>query len=281
MRRSAAFALVTPAIGLVSLVFLAPFALLLVLSFWSLPEGSLIVQPDFTFSNYTRILGDTFYLRALGRTIALAAATVAICVVLGFPTAFWIVRRAGAARRLASALLLMPLVCGALLPALGLVNLLSPLGVVNGVLKSVGVIDKAIPFLGSLGGILIGLVQSFLPLMVMPIIAVLDRLPQSYEEAAMSLGASPAKVWARIVLPLAGPGILAGSVLVFCAALTSFVTPQILGQGKISTFAALSWQQAALVLDWPFASALAMVMLLMMGLLVGAVSLMSKARVAK
>ena len=83
----------------------------------------------------------------------------------------------------------------------------------------------------------------------------------------MSLGARPAQVWRHIVLPLAAPGVLAGSVLVFCAALTSFVTPQILGQGKIATFAAMTWQQASLVLDWPFASALAMVMLSLMAVL--------------
>jgi ABC-type spermidine/putrescine transport system permease subunit I len=100
--------------------------------------------------------------------------------------------------------------------------------------------------------------------MILPITAVLDRLPVSYEEAAMSLGATPGKVWRRIVLPLSAPGLLAGSVLVFCAALTSFVTPQILGQGKVATFATMTWQQASLVLDWPFASALAVVMLALM-----------------
>jgi putative spermidine/putrescine transport system permease protein len=118
--------------------------------------------------------------------------------------------------------------------------------------------------LGNTTGIVIGLLQSFLPLMVLPLITVLDKLPRDYEDAAMSLGASRWRVWTKVLLPLSAPGLVAGSLLVFCAALTSFVTPQILGQGKVATFATMAYQQASLVLDWPLASALAVVMLLML-----------------
>ncbi len=269
MNRTTARLLLAPGLGLILLVFFLPFGLLLMTSVWSQAPGSLIVKPDLSFESYRRIFADAFYLRALGRTIGLSLATVVVCLILGFPTAFWIARRAGSWRRLAMALMLLPVVCGALLPTLGLVNLLSPLGVVNGFLKSVGLIGTAIPFLGTMGGILLGLTQSFLPLMVLPLVVVLDRLPPAYEEAAMSLGARPGRVWRHVVIPLCLPGIGAGSVLVFCAALTSFVTPQILGQGKVATFAAVTWQQASLVLDWPFASALAVVMLGLMALVAG------------
>ncbi|MDJ1006579.1 MAG: ABC transporter permease [Paracoccaceae bacterium] len=237
------------------------------MSFWSQPEGTLLVDPSPTLGNYQRIFSDGFYLRGLMRTLWLSVATVLISLILGFPVAYWIVRRARRLRRLVTALMLLPIVCGALLPTLGLVNLLSPLGIINGSLRSLGVIDRAIPLLGTQFGILIGLVQAFLPLMVLPLVAVLDQVPRSLEDAAMSLGARPAQVWRRVVVPLAARGALAGSVLVFCAALTSFVTPQILGQGKIATFAAMTWQQASLVLDWPFAASLAMVMLMLIGAL--------------
>ena len=93
----------------------------------------------------------------------------------------------------------------------------------------------------------------------------------------MTLGARPSQVWTRVLFPLAAPGCIAGGVLVFCAALTSFVTPQVLGQGKIATFASLTWQQAALVLDWAFASALAVVMMALMGLVAGAILLARRA----
>ncbi|MBM7049236.1 ABC transporter permease [Rhizobium lusitanum] len=259
--RPFAYLLLAPATLLIGCVFLAPFILLLVMGFWTQKPGSLLLDTQFTLINYQRIFGDDLYLRGLLTTLWLSVATTLICLAIALPVAYFMVKRAGRARGLLMALMLIPLVSGALLPTLGLVNLLSTLGVVNGALKALGLIDKSIAFLGNSTGILIGLVQSFLPLAVLPLVTVLDRLPADYEDAAMSLGASRRNVWRRVLLPLSMPGLLAGGLLVFCAALTSFVTPQILGQGKVATFATMAFQQASLVLDWPFASALAMVML--------------------
>lgn len=276
IRRGSALLLIAPSLALVAIVFLAPFLTLVLMSFWSQPPGSLLVDTTATLENYARIFGDAYYLRALGRTLWLSFATTATCLLFGVPVAFWLVRRAGSWRRLVMALMLLPVVSGALLPTLGLMNLLSPLGVVNGTLRGLGLIDRSIPLLGTQFGVLIGLVQAFIPLMVLPVAAVMERIPPDFEDAAMSLGASPLRVWTRVVLPLLAPGLLAGSVLVFSAALTSFVTPQILGQGKIATFATMTWQQALLVLDWPFASALAMVMLLLMAVLAAPVWLLRR-----
>ncbi|ODT67057.1 MAG: hypothetical protein ABS75_24565 [Pelagibacterium sp. SCN 63-23] len=253
--------LVAPAAILMFGVFVLPFIFLVVLSFWRQTPGSLSMDTTFTLANYTRILGDSYYLGGLWTTLWLSALTTLICLALALPLARWIVLRAGRAKGLLIGLSILPLVCGALLPTLGLVNLLSPLGFVNGALKSMGLIKTSLPLLGNIAGVTIGLVQAFLPLMILPLITTIERIPQDYEKAAMSLGARRSVVWRRILLPLMLPGIVAGSLLVFCASLTAFVTPQVLGQGKVVTFASLAYQQAALVLDWPFASALAMVML--------------------
>nr|WP_246849663.1 ABC transporter permease [Rubellimicrobium arenae] len=191
----------------------------------------------------------------------MSLATAAGCLALALPLAHWLARRAGRARRVLTAIVLLPLACGALLPTLGLVHLLGPLGVVNGTLRGLGLIASPLPLLGTQLGIVIGLIQAFLPFAVLPILAVLDRTPPVIEEAAITLGATPARLWVRIILPLAWPGLLAGGLLVFCSALTAFVTPQIVGQGKVATFAMLAYQQALQVLDWPFASALAVTML--------------------
>lgn len=267
LSRQIAYLLLAPATLLIAVVFLVPFALLLLMGFWSQPPGSLLLDTSFTLENYARIFGDDLYLRGLWTTLWLSLATTAISLVLGLPVAYFIVKKAGRLRGLLMALMLVPLVSGALLPTLGLVNLLSTLGVVNGTLKSLGLIGSSLELLGNTTGILIGLVQSFLPMMVLPLVTVLDRLPADFEDAAMSLGASRFEVWRRVLLPLALPGILAGALLVFCAALTSFVTPQILGQGKVATFATMAYQQASLVLDWPFASALAVVMLAILAII--------------
>ncbi|MET3927095.1 ABC transporter permease [Devosia sp. 2618] len=254
--------LVAPAACLMFGVFVLPFAYLLVLSFWSQTPGSLRMDTNLTLANYTRIVGDSYYLGGLWTTLWLSAVVTLICLILALPLARWIVLHAGRAKGLLIGLSILPLVCGALLPTLGLVNLLSPLGFINGGLKAMGLIQTSLPLLGNITGVTIGLVQAFLPLMLLPLITTIERIPADYEKAAMSLGARRTVVWRRVLLPLMMPGIVAGSLLVFCASLTAFVTPQILGQGKVVTFASLAYQQAALVLDWPFASALAMVMLL-------------------
>jgi ABC-type spermidine/putrescine transport system permease subunit I len=264
MRQRSAFLLIAPGALLVGGAFLFPFAFLLMTSFWAQRPGSLLYDETFTLANYLRIATDPFFVVAMLRTIALGLATVAICLVLGLPIARWIARRANRSRGLLIVLVVMPLVCGALIQTLGLVQLLSLLGVVNGALKALGLIDGSIHFLGNEFGILIGLVQAFLPLMVLPLTTVLAKLPVELEEAASSLGAPAAKVWRHVILPLSVPGIVAGSVLVFFAAVTSFVTPQILGQGRVSTFGTMMYQQAALVNDWPFASALAVTMLVVL-----------------
>lgn len=265
MSRTSTILLLTPAMLLIGVAFLLPFLLLVLAGFWSQPPGSWIVDPTFTLKNYARIATDPYYLIAFARTIWLSLVTVVVCLLLGFPVARWIAARKPLHALLAITMLL-PLVAGALLQTLGLVNLLGLLGVVNGALKSLGLIDSSIRFLGTELGILIGLVQAFLPLMVLPLATVLAKLPRELEQAATSLGATRLAVWRRVILPLSIPGILAGSVLVFCAALTSFVTPQVLGQGKIATFATIAYQQAALVLDWPFASALAVSLLVILGI---------------
>ncbi|WEJ31498.1 ABC transporter permease [Devosia sp. SD17-2] len=258
--------LVAPAAVLMFGVFVLPFLFLVVLSFWSQVPGSLSLDTSFTLANYVRIFTDSYYLGGLWTTLWLSGFVTLVCLLLALPLARWIVLHAGRAKGLLIGISILPLICGALLPTLGLVNLLSPLGFINGALKSMGLIQSSLPLLGNITGVTIGLVQAFLPLMVLPLINTIERIPHDYEMAAMSLGASPLVVWRRVLLPLMLPGIVAGSLLVFCAALTAFVTPQILGQGKVITFASLAYQQAAMVLDWPFASALGIVMLMFLAL---------------
>jgi ABC-type spermidine/putrescine transport system permease subunit I len=271
LAKRSALLLLAPAVVLTAGAFVVPFVLLVLMSFWSQPPGSLLLDTRFTLANYQGVFDDPYYLTGLARTVWLSVATVAISAALSLPLAWWIVRRAGRRRGLVLALVLIPFVSGALLPTLGMANLLGPLGVINGTLRSLGLIERSLSLLGNELGVLIGLVQAFMPLMVLPLVTVLDQLPPDLEGAAMSLGARRRQVWSRVILPHAAPGLIAGGALVFCAALTSFVTPQILGQGKVPTFATMAYQQASLVLDWPFASTLAVVMLLILAVLGGTV----------
>ena len=266
--------LLLPAFALSALVFLAPFVWLAGTSFRVQAEGSLLLSDGVSLSNYRRLFADPFFLEVLLRTLLYSVGTTMISLLIALPVARFLVTRAGRMKGILLALMLVPLVSGALLPSLGMLHLMGPLGVVNGAARLLGL--PTVKLLGTPTGILIGLVQSFLPLMVLPLVNTFARLPLDLEQAAASLGAPALAVWRRVILPLAMPGIVAGAVLVFCAAFTSFVTPQILGQGHIATFGTVAYQQAGQVLDWPFASALAVLALVMIGLLQAAVSIGSR-----
>lgn len=266
-----------PAAALVGLVFLLPFALVGVTAFWAQAPGSWIVEQAFTTRNFARIAADGYFVAVIGRTLRIGAEATLLCLLLGVPVSLRIVRARGQMRGLLLVLMLLPMVSGALVQTLGLLNLFSLAGVVNGGLKQLGLIGQSVHFLGNETGVLLGLVQAFLPLMVLPLVGALGRIPPDLPAAAASLGASRLRVIQRILLPLAGPGLAAGAVLVFAASVTSFVTPQILGQGHVQMFGPLVYQQAALVLDWPFASALCVVMLAALG---AAVLLLGAARQA-
>ena len=268
------FLLLLPALALSAVVFLAPFVWLASTSFRTQAEGSLLLADGLSFDNYRRLLADPFFVEVLLRTLAYSALTTVLSLIVALPVARFIIVRAGRFKGILLALMLVPLVSGALLPSLGMLHLMGPLGVVNGVARLMGLPTGKL--LGTPAGILIGLVQSFLPLMVLPLVNTLARLPADLEQAAASLGAPATAIWRRVILPLAMPGVVAGSVLVFCATFTSFVTPQVLGQGRIATFGTVAYQQAGQVLDWPFASALAMVALAMIGLLQVAIAIGSR-----
>jgi ABC-type spermidine/putrescine transport system permease subunit I len=265
MDRARSALLLLPATLLSAVVFLAPFAWLVTTSFRVQAPGSWLLADGFTTANYQRLAGDPFFAAVFLRTVLLSLAATALCLVIGLPIAR-LITRSGRLKGILIALMLMPLVCGALLPSLGMIHLLGTLGVVNQTLKGLGLIDSSLKILGSLAGVLFGLVQAFLPLMVLPLVNTLSRLPGDLELAAASLGAPRPAIWRRVLLPLAAPGIKAGCVLVFAACFTSFVTPQVIGQGKIAMFGTVAYQQAALVLDWPFASTLAVAALALLAL---------------
>lgn len=257
-----------PAVLLVGAIFLVPFGLVFVTAFWGQAPGSWIVEHAFTLRNFARIAGDPYLAAVILRTLRIGAEATIACALLGAPVALRIVRARGQARGMLLVLILLPMVCGALVQTLGMLNLFGLTGVVNGGLRRLHLIDRSLHLVGNETGVLLGLVQAFLPLMVLPLFSAIGRIPPDLQDAAASLGASRPRVLARIVLPLAGPGLAAGATLVFAASVTSFVTPAILGQGHVQMFGPLVYQQAALVLDWPFASALCVAMLAALGAVV-------------
>ena len=240
--------------------FLIPFGQLVLYSFWENVPGSNIPKVTFTLENYYHLLVEEgpYYLKIYGTTLRLAAIATAVTFCVSYPLAWYISQLKGMAKSFLIILMMLPMIGGAMIQTLGWIIMLSPIGVVNGLLTSLHLIDTPIRFLGAESGVVIGLIQSYIPMMVLPLVTAMGSLDPNLDSAARSLGAGFFTSFFRITVPLTLPGALAGGVLVFLANLTSFVTPNLLGQGKIPVFGTVAYTQGIEVMNYPFASAFAL-----------------------
>ena len=218
-----------------------------------------------TFENYTR-LADLTYLRILARSLAMAAVATFVCLASGFPLALFI-SRAGKRRNIYLQLVALPFWTSLLVRTYAWLFLLRDTGLINTVLERIGLIRAPLPLLYNDGAVLLGLVYGYLPFMVLPLFAALERIDPAVLEAAADLGARPSTVTRRVVLPLARPGIIAGSILVFIPSLGAYLTPDLMGGGKSVMVGNLIQNQFTTARDWPFGAAASLVLMLVSGAL--------------
>jgi ABC-type spermidine/putrescine transport system permease subunit I len=243
--------LATPAVLFLGMMFLYPVGYFVALG------------ADSGFFPYRQVLNPgTPYLAVFWLTFRLAVAAVALCWVLGYPVAFFLATTSRLWRNIGMIFVLMPFWTSLLVRTYAWIALLGRNGVINRTLLDLGFIDAPLPLLYNFGGVLIGIVHVLLPYMVFPIYASLRRIDPNLALAAEGLGASGPAVFWRIYLPLSLNGVLAGTALVFILSLGAFVTPALLGGGRIIMIANLIQQEVSQFLDWPLASALAGVLLL-------------------
>jgi putative spermidine/putrescine transport system permease protein len=222
-----------------------------------------------TLQNYARFLFEGLYWRVIWRSTELGITVTLCCLVLGFPLAYRLARMHGSSRRgLVVMLLLFPLMTSVVVRSYGWLILLGDSGLLNTVLTGLGLVDEPVRLLYTSTGTIIALVEVLLPYMVLSLMAVIQDIHTSLEEAAASLGAGGGRVFIDIVLPLAMPGVAAGSVLVFILAIGAFVTPALIGGAKILVVPMLVYQQAITVLNWPFAAAISFIFLAFVLLLI-------------
>jgi len=234
-------------------------------SFWTY-KSIFVSETVFTFANYAKLFVDSYYLEVYARTIKLALISTSITLVLAYPLARFISRLPTGSKGFMLSLVALPMIGGAMIQTMGWMAMMMRYGMINGSLLAIGLIEEPIAFLGTELGILIGLVQSFIPLMVLPLVASLGAIDSSLEDAAKSLGANSTRTFFEVVFPLSMPGAIAGTILTLMMNLTMFVTPSILGQNKIMVFGTIAYQQAISVGNWPFASAFAIFFILTIGL---------------
>lgn len=248
--------LLTPGLLWLTLFFLVP--LLLMLGTSVMHRGVYGgVEPGFTLEHYRRFL-DPLYLHVLWRTIWWAGLATLMCLLLGFPVA-WLIARSRH-KNLLLFLVVLPFWTSFLVRTFAIIFLLRDTGLVNSLLLRLGVISEPLTLLYTPFAVLLGLVYGFLPFMILPIFASLEKLDPSLLEAAETLGARPRAQFFRIALPLSLPGVIAGCLLVFVQALGSFVTSDLLGGAKQVMIGNLVQNQFTSARNWPFGSAASFVL---------------------
>lgn len=251
--------LIAPGLLVFAVAFLIPIGRLAVMSFQeNLPEGG---TGGFVWDHYVKFFSDPHYLRIFGRTLVISAVVSFICLVMGYCLAYGISRAKEGRKLLLLMIAAMPLLTSATIRNFGWIIILSRKGLLNELLLSVGVIKEPLSLLYTPTGVVIALVHVLLPYMVLILYSVLEGLDRNLESAAANLGASRFHTFRLVTLPLSMPGIIAGTLLVFSISLSFFVTPSLIGGPKVQLMATEIYNQTINLLNWPYASALALILL--------------------
>lgn len=255
--------LLGPAAAFLLIFFVAPLFIVVVYSFLERGTyGGVIWQ--FTWENFQRVF-DPLYFRTFLRSVYIAVVTTLACLILGYPLAYFLTQRPPRQRSLLLLALMIPFWTNFLIRTYAWLTLLrTNTGLINVSLMNLGLISKPLPLFANDFAIILGLVYGWLPDMVLPLYAALERLDRSLIEAAQDLYASNLQVFRRIIWPLSLPGVVAGSMLVFIPSLGAFVTPAILGGGKSLMIGNIISNQFLAAHDWPFGSALSTLMMALM-----------------
>jgi putrescine transport system permease protein len=252
--------------------FLAPFAIILKISL----ADPVIAMPPFTpffdgaggvnatADNYAFLFTDKLYAITYLKSVWMAGVSTLLCLSLGFPMAYGIARSSDSTRNLLLLLIILPFWISFLLRVYAWMGLLNNYGVINNLLIWTGVIDHPIVFMYTDFAIYIGMVYSYLPFMVLPLYATLERMDLDLVEAAQDLGATRSTAFWDITWPLARPGVIAGCLLVFIPAMGEYVIPYLLGGPESLLIGRVLFDEFFVNRDWPLASSVAIVLLLLL-----------------
>lgn len=253
--------MLTPAIVLVAVFFIIPFAILIAFSI------GLTTQAGFsglgiTTAHFSRILGEPLYQRIIWTTISISLGVTLLTLAIGYAMALALSRSRSRYRRLLLTFVVLPLLLSGVIRTFGWIVLLAQNGPVNFAIQHLGLVDEPFRFLGSNAGVTIGLTHILLPFMVLAIASNLSYIHPSLEDAAKGLGATPLRTFLRVTLPLSVPGIATGTLLVFIMSMGAFVTPAMLGYGRVKVLPIIVFEQTTTAVNWGLASAAAITLLL-------------------
>jgi putative spermidine/putrescine transport system permease protein len=245
--------LAAPAMGYMLVVFAVPLGLLL----WSSLRG----EAGFSLDGYTRILGDAYYRQVIRNSVSLGLITTAGCVLLGYPAAFAIARARGYWQVVLFALVFLPLTVSIIVKTFGWAIMLRRDGLVNFALLGLGLAERPQRMLFTAESLYAGMINVFLPFMILPCYSVVRMLDPRLTEAAATLGASPWYRFSRVVFPLSLPGLVAGIGLVFSLSCAAYVTPSLLIGERYMTMSQVMAKAYLNLRDWQLGSAMAAILL--------------------
>ncbi len=258
------------------LFFLAPFFIVLKISFAEIVAGippytpllelveGRFLQLRLNLENYIFLLEDNLYVAAYLNTVKIAATATALCLLLGYPMAYAIARARPGLRNTFLLLIILPFWTSFLIRVYAWIGILKDEGLLNNLLISLGIVDHPLAIMHTDWAVYVGLVYSYLPFMILPLYATLEKMDLNLLEAAADLGCRPMKAFVLVTLPLSFPGVVAGSMLVFIPAVGEFVIPDLLGGPNTLMIGKVLWTDFFTNRDWPLASAVACAMLVLL-----------------
>lgn len=226
------------------------------------------VEYNFNTENYTKLLNPV-YIKILINSLKISFLATAMCLITGYPFAYFITKPPKRYRSLLFMLIIIPFWTNSLIRTYAWIVLLRTTGIINSYLLKLGLISAPIQMLYTDGAVLFGLVYTLFPFMVLPLYASIDSVDKSYIEAASDLGATPWRTFWKITIPLTMPGIIAGCILVFIPTLGLFFIPDLMGGSKVMLISNLIKNQFLTARDWPFGSAISIVIIVITFILIG------------
>jgi len=218
----------------------------------------------FSFENYVWLTQDALYFNAYVSSLAIAAVSTVLTLIIGYPMAYGMARAPTTIRPTLLMLVILPFWTSFLIRVYAWIGILKPEGLLNQFLLWAGVIDAPLVILGTHTAIYIGIVYSYLPFMVLPLYSALEKMDYSLVEAAQDLGCTPTGAFWKVTFPMSRPGIVAGCMLVFIPAVGEFVIPDLLGGSQTLMIGRTLWNEFFSNSDWPVSSAVAVILLLLL-----------------
>jgi putative spermidine/putrescine transport system permease protein len=262
-------ALAAPALLVLAFAYLWPMLGLMRMAFNETgPTGAMV--PALSFQTFQQFAEDPFTLETTWNSIWLSFVSTTLALLMAYPVALFLFRTTSRFKTLLALLAIAPMLVNGVVRIFGWLAVLGDRGLVNGLLSWLGLTKEPVRLVYNYIGVSIGLAESLLPYMVLALLAGFGRLDRGVEEAAASLGAPPWRVFLRVTLPLSLPAVVLGYLICFVLAMSAYITPKLLGGGRVFLLATEIFDQAVTNVNWPAAAALALYTLVLVLLLLAA-----------